>query len=296
MNVIKKQNVFTYTVEEDTELLPFLLETITDRSRNSVKSILTRGQVKINGQIITQHNHPLEAGQEIDILSNLANKKKSILMDVKVLHEDENIIVINKAEGVLSTDSEKPNEATAFEQLTVMTKQENPNNKIYIVHRLDRDTSGVMLYAKNEETRDKMQNNWNDIVKERKYNALVEGTLDKKEGQITSWMKKGKDTRMISNQYDNGGKRAITNYRVVREDKNYSLLELELETGRTNQIRVHMQDIGHSVIGDRKYGSKVNPIKRMGLHATTLSFIHPTTDQLVTYTVKPPKSFTQILK
>lgn len=296
MNVIKKQNVFTYTVEEDTELLPFLLETITGRSRNSVKSILTRGQVKINGQIITQHNHPLEAGQEIDILSNLANKKKSILMDVKVLHEDENIIVINKAEGVLSTDSEKPNEATAFEQLTVMTKQENPNNKIYIVHRLDRDTSGVMLYAKNEETRDKMQNNWNDIVKERKYNALVEGTLDKKEGQITSWMKKGKDTRMISNQYDNGGKRAITNYRVVREDKNYSLLELELETGRTNQIRVHMQDIGHSVIGDRKYGSKVNPIKRMGLHATTLSFIHPTTDQLVTYTVKPPKSFTQILK
>lgn len=296
MNVIKKQNVFTYTVEEDTELLPFLLETLNDRSRNSVKSILTRGQVKINGQIISQHNHPLQAGQEIEILSNQANKKKSILMDVKVLHEDENIIVINKAPGVLSTDSEKPNEATAFEQLTVMTKQDNPNNKIYIVHRLDRDTSGVMLYAKNEKTRDKMQNNWNDIVKERKYNALVEGILEEKQGEIASWMKKGRDTRMISKPYDNGGKHALTKYRVVREGKDYSLLELELMTGRTNQIRVHMQDIGHSVVGDRKYGSKVNPIKRMGLHATTLAFIHPTTDKLVRYTVKPPKSFTQIFK
>ncbi len=291
VSTIKNKNTFKYTVEESTTLLPFLLKTLSNKSRNSVKSIMTRGQVSLNGRTITKHDHPLEPGQVLEILSNKANKKLDALRGLAIIHEDQDLIVINKDPGVLSMAGKKPNELNAYKQLDNYIKAENPKNGIFIVHRLDRDTSGVMIFAKNFETQQKLQDNWADVVKERIYIALVEGVVEKEEDTITSWLTANDALRVYSSPYDNGGKYAITHYKKIGGNDQYSLLEVELETGRKNQIRVHMQDIGHPVVRDKKYGAKTNPIKRVGLHASTLAFIHPSTDELVRYTVKPPRSF-----
>lgn len=291
VSTIKNKNTFKYTVEESTTLLPFLLKTLSNKSRNSVKSIMTRGQVSLNGRTITKHDHPLEPGQVLEILSNKANKKLDALRGLTIIHEDQDLIVINKDPGVLSMAGKKPNELNAYKQLDNYIKAENPKNGIFIVHRLDRDTSGVMIFAKNFETQQKLQDNWADVVKERIYIALVEGVVEKEEDTITSWLTANDALRVYSSPYDNGGKYAITHYKKIGGNDQYSLLEVELETGRKNQIRVHMQDIGHPVVRDKKYGAKTNPIKRVGLHASTLAFIHPNTDELVRYTVKPPRSF-----
>lgn len=293
MSNIKNNDTFIYHVEEETTLLPFLLKNI-NKSRNSVKSILTRGQVSVDGQRTTKHNHPLKPGQVIEVLSNRASKKKMALTGIRIIHEDDDIIVIDKDPGVLSMAGKNPNVLNAYRQLNEYVKADNPKNHVFIVHRLDRDTSGVMMYAKNQETQQKLQDNWSDVVKERKYTALVEGFVRKQEDTITSWLTENDAMRVYSSPYDDGGKYAVTHYKKIAGNDNYSLLEVELETGRKNQIRVHLQDIGHPIARDKKYGAKTNPLKRLGLHATTLAFIHPTTDELVRYTVKPPKSFMKL--
>lgn len=299
MDIILKNNISTYEIEESINLLPFLLKTLDDRSRNSVKSVLKRGQVSVDGHIITQHNYSLKPGQLIGILSNEASKRLSALDGVNILHEDESIIVINKAPGLLSmaTNRSRASELDAYQQLTDYVKKENRNNRVYIVHRLDRDTSGVMVYAKTEEAKEKLQSNWYDMTKERTYTAVVDGSVSKNEETITSWLKENDAYKVYSVPEGKGGKKAITHYKKIADNNMYSMLEVELETGRKNQIRVHMLDIGHPVVGDRKYSSnKSNPIRRLGLHATTLSFIHPTTDETVRYTVNIPKSFEKLVK
>lgn len=291
VNVIINKHTSTYTIEETTELLPFLLKTFSNQSRNSVKAILTRGQVSVDGQTVTQHNHPLAPGQKVAVLSNKGAKKNAVLNGVSILHEDEAIIVIDKAAGILSMASKDPSEPNAYRQLSDYVKRENARNRIFIVHRLDRDTSGVMVFAKTEAIKEKLQENWHDVVKKRVYTALVEGRVKKEQGTISSWLTESKTFHVFSSPFDNGGKHAVTHYRKLAGNSHYSLLETELETGRKNQIRVHMQDIEHPIAGDKKYGARTNPLKRLGLHATTLAFIHPTTDELVHYSVKAPKSF-----
>lgn len=250
----------------------------------------------MDGQIITQHNHPLQPGQVIEILSNKANIKKAALTGLSIVHEDEDLIVINKDPGVLSMAGNNTWEPNAYRQLNEYVKADNPKNHIFIVHRLDRDTSGVMMYAKSQEVQQKLQENWHDVVKERTYTAVVEGVVKKDEGTISSWLTENEAMRVYSSPYDDGGKYAVTHYKKIAGNDEYSLLEVELETGRKNQIRVHLQDIGHPIVRDKKYGAKTNPLKRLGLHATTIAFIHPRTDKLVRYTVKPPKSFYRLVK
>lgn len=292
---IKNKNTSTHTIEETTTLLPFLLKTIQNKSRNAVKSILTRGQVSVDGKTITQHNHPLKPGQVVEILSNQASKKQTALTGIEILHEDKDIIVINKDAGVLSMTGNNPSELNAYRQLNDYVKADNPTNHIFIVHRLDRDTSGVMLYAKTREAQATLQENWAETVKERTYTALVEGNVAKEKGTIESYLVENDAMRVYSGSKENG-RLAITHYKRLSGNDAYSLLEVELETGRKNQIRVHLQDIGHPIARDKKYGAKTNPLKRMGLHATTLSFIHPTTEELVRFTVKPPKGFNRLGK
>ncbi|SFC51948.1 23S rRNA pseudouridine1911/1915/1917 synthase [Alkalibacterium subtropicum] len=293
---IDKRGVTNYTIEEETTLLPFLLQTITNKSRNAVKSILTRGQVSVDGEEVTQHNHPLKPGQVVGIMSNRESKKRSELSGLTILHEDQDIIVINKEAGLLSVAADDPTEPTAYNQLSDYVKKENPENKIFVVHRLDRDTSGVMLYAKSEEIQQKLQNDWKNTVKERIYTALAEGAVEQEQGEISSWLKESKGIKMYSNQEDNGGKHAVTHYRKVLGNENYSLLEVELETGRKHQIRVHLKDIGHPIAGDKLYDAETNPIKRLGLHATTLVLVHPGTNKLVRYTSEVPGSFLKRVK
>ncbi|MET3657771.1 RluA family pseudouridine synthase [Sporosarcina psychrophila] len=286
----RKEDTSVYTVKEPMELLPFLLEMMSKSSRNSMKSILTRGQVTVNGKMVTQHNHPLQAGQHVEILKNRAAMKEETLVGVTILHEDDDIIVINKEAGLLSVASKNPEDMTAYRQLMDYVKETNPRNRVYVVHRLDRDTSGVMLFAKNEEVKNGLQAAWNEVVKERTYTALVEGAVRKKEGTISSWLKESKTFKVYSNPTDNGGQHAVTHYKKLQSNSNYSLLEVQLETGRKNQIRVHMEDIGHPIVGDKKYGSSVNPIKRIGLHATALALLHPRTGELVRFKADVPSS------
>lgn len=289
----KNRNIKTinYKVEEPGELLPFLFEMLSDTGRNSVKSILKRGQVLVDDQTETQHNYELKKGQRVTIVKNKVAKRKSTLTGLKILHEDDDILVVEKSEGLLSIASPKEKQLTAHRQLMNYVQQQNPKNRIFIVHRLDRDTSGVMLFAKTEEIKEKLQKNWKRSVKERKYAALVEGKLKKEEGTISSYLRESKAWKVHSTSNPAGGKHAVTHYKVLQTQGSYSLLEVELETGRKNQIRVHMQDLGHPIVGDQKYSSTTNPLNRLGLHAFLLSIKHPKTGDLLTFESPIPKSF-----
>ena len=279
-----------FTVNEEAELLPFLLTHI-NKSRNSVKSILTRGQVSVNDKPTTKHNEKLTVGDIVSIQSNESLIKKKALIGLSVMYEDDDIIVIDKEAGLLSVATDKGNEPTAHNQLMGYVKRDHPKNRVYIVHRLDKDTSGVMLFARTESVKHKLQETWKDSVQERVYTALVEGKVRKEKGSITSWLTESKTFKVYSSPHDNGGKKAITHYNVTRQNNDYSLLEVALETGRKNQIRVHMESIGHPIVGDKKYGATSNPLKRLGLHATTLVFTHPTTGKKMVFKSKVPKSF-----
>lgn len=296
MKKIKNNYSETYIVKEKTELLVFLLKSLSNRSRNSVKSILKRGQVAIDGRTTTQFDDPLRPGQTVNILTNEAAKRLGRLDGISIIHEDDDLIVINKDAGVLSMASKSPKDRNAYRQLTDYVKFEHPGNRVFIVHRLDRDTSGVMIYAKSEIAKETLQQNWHKMVKKRLYTALVEGDVPVDSDSVSSWLNETSAHRVYSTDQDEGGKHAVTHFTKIEGNGNYSLLEVELETGRKNQIRVHMQDIGHPVVGDRKYGSRKNPIHRLGLHATTLEFIHPKTNKLMSYTVPVPFSFEKMVR
>ncbi|MEG0286412.1 MAG: RluA family pseudouridine synthase [Vagococcus sp.] len=285
-----------YVVKEETTLLPFLLEEMKGKSRNAIKSVLTRGQIYVDGQSITQHNHPLKPGQRVMTQDNKTAMSEQALVGIEIVYEDEDIIIIEKESGMLSIAGQNQFEVTAHNQLMGYVKRDHPKNRIYVVHRLDKDTSGIMLFAKNEQTKQALQENWKEKVFERTYTAVVEGEVKKNQGTIKSWLTESKTFKMYSSSFDNGGKEAITHYKKIRSNRNYTLLEVNLETGRKNQIRVHMEDLGHPIVGDKKYGAHGNPMKRLGLHATTLVLIHPTTGKKLKFNSKMPKKFATLLK
>ena len=287
----KNSNSKIFKVEQSSELLPFLLDVMKASSRNSVKSILTRGQVAVDGKMVKQHNHLLEAGQTVEILTNQAAMKEDTLEGIEILFEDDDLIAIDKDAGILSVAAKDEEEMTAYRQLKQYVKKEHVYNKVFVVHRLDRDTSGVMIFAKSEEIKKQLQESWNETVKERSYVALVEGEVRRKEGTISSWLKESKTFKVHSNPTDNGGQHAITHYKVVQGNKQFTLVDVQLETGRKNQIRVHMEDLGHPVVGDKKYGASSNPIKRLGLHASALALLHPKTGELIRFQAAMPTVF-----
>jgi len=228
---------------------------------------------------------------------------------VQLIYEDEHLMVVNKERGILTVATHPgATQQTVFSILKAYQRRKNPRNGIYVVHRLDRETSGVLVWAKSQKMQQYMRTYWREIVTERSYIAVVEGVLDQKEGQIKSWFTEDKKNCVTySSPYDDGGDLAITNYKVLKEKspaplgegrgEAYSLVELHLETGRTNQIRVHMASIGHPIVGDRKYGhgNDLSPVDRLCLHAQTLEFIHPATEQTVKFTSPIPKCFKQLV-
>lgn len=280
----------TYSVDEPAELLSFLLLHITNQGRNSIKSLLAHGQVTVNGKVETKYNYPLTPGQTVVVHKERAPEVIP-LMGLVILHEDEHLIVVTKEAGLLSIATDKETDVTAYRQLTAHVRTKDSKNRIFVVHRLDRDTSGVMMFAKSEHVQQLLQNSWQDVVKERSYVALVEGAVKKPEGTISSWLKESKTLKMYSNPHPNDGQHAVTHYKLLQSNKAFSLLEVHLETGRKNQIRVHMEDIGHPVVGDKKYGSKTKPIPRLGLHARVLAFEHPITGKLQRFDTGIPKLF-----
>lgn len=288
--VVTAAKASQYTVDQPTELMEFLLLSMPNKGRNTIKGQLARGQILVNQKETTKYNHPLKSGDVVTV-EWVKAKEEEKPIGLKIVFEDEDILVINKESGLLSIAGGEQKELTAHRQLMEYVRRSDPNNRIFIVHRLDRDTSGLMVFAKNEKAKLTLQNNWQEAVLERTYVALVEREVKKAEGTIVSWLTESKTLMMYSSPKPNGGQEAITHYKVIKAMKAYSLLEIHLETGRKNQIRVHMQDIGHPVVGDKKYGSTTNPLGRMGLHAQVLVFLHPTTGQPMNFKTDVPGKF-----
>ena len=214
---------------------------------------------------------------------------------LKIIFEDQYLIVVEKKEGLLTVSTGKSDETTAFSILKNYVKKSATQNRIFVVHRIDRETSGIIVFAKTREIQLAMQEHWHEVVTRRVYVALVEGKVEKEKDTIVTWLTENeKSLKIHSSDTDNGGQQAITHYRVVKSNERFSLLEIELETGRKNQIRVHMQGIGHPIVGDKKYGSISTVIGRMGLHARILAFIHPMTLENVSFETVVPRNFLNV--
>jgi RluA family pseudouridine synthase len=283
------KNIRQITVEKESELLTFLLETFKDQSRNSVKSLLSSHRISVNGAPTSQFNFKLVKGDVLIITKEPIKRK--IRSNLPIIFENNEIIVINKPSGLLSVPSDKEKGSTAYRMVSDYVQQKDKHNRIYITHRLDEDTSGVLMFSKNPRICELFQDKWNDIVKKRGYYAIVEGVMEEKKATITSRLVKNAQNLMYSTKKKNEGQLAITHYEVIKENEEYSLLDVNIDTGRKNQIRVHLGEKGHHVIGDDKYGEPSNPLKRLGLHAYELTFIHPLSGKKMTFTAPMPKEF-----
>lgn len=296
----KQDTVFR--VEAHGELMSFLLSKLGGMTRTSVKQLLSQRRVTVNAGIQTRHDTPVKPGDMVQINQGRGNVELRH-PKLRVIYEDNALIVVEKKNGLLTVPyNPKSSEMTAYSILKDYVRKQSNRNTVHVVHRLDRETSGVLVFAKSAELQEYMRTYWKQLVTKRTYVAVVEGHLEKKEGTITSWLTEDHQTAMVySSDKDNGGQKAITNYKVLKattigegdQEMNISLVELNLETGRTNQIRVHMQSIGHPIIGDRKYGhgNEYSPIDRLCLHARTLEFIHPMTEKKVRFEAPLPKEF-----
>lgn len=283
-----------YAVKEPMELMDFLAAKMPDASRTKLKALLSKRVVLVDNVITTQFNFPLQAGMKVQI-SKVKGKKEFSNRLLKIVYEDAYIIVIEKTQGLLSVNTERQKERTAYTILNEYVQRSGRQFRVFIVHRLDRDTSGLMMFAKNEKTQQILRDNWQEIVTDRRYVAVVEGNMEKDYDTVVSWLT-DKTLYVSSSEYDDGGSKSITHYRTIKRANGYSLLELDLETGRKNQIRVHMQDLGHPIIGDGRYGGEesLNPIGRLALHAFKLCFYHPVTGDLMEFETPYPGEFKKL--
>jgi len=284
----------TLAVKEKAELMAFLLENLKQKSRDNIKSLLRNSQVSVNGDDISQFNHPLVPG-DIVLIKWTRDAVKGPSRNLNIVFEDDYLIVIDKHSGLLSISSGRETYATAYSILSSYVKKKNPADKIFVVHRLDRDTSGVMMFAKSEKVQAMLQERWKETVTERKYMAVVEGKVEEKEGRIESYIYESKALIMHTTKDPGKGELAITRFRTIKANDNYSLLEIYLETGRKNQIRLHMKEMGHSIAGDKKYGAHGNPIGRLALHAGVLAFVHPVTKEHLRFESKIPAKFRRLI-
>lgn len=276
-----------YIVKENEILIEFLKKMFSNLSKNSVKSLLHNEKVFVNGNMTTKYNYELNAGDIVEI-------REKVAKNIDIIYEDKDIIVINKPSGLLTVATEKEKNKTAYHLVMEYLKKKNKNNRIFIIHRLDKDTSGIIMFAKNERAKHLYQDNWNDIVKKRCYYAVIDGKMENKEGTIKSYLKE--NGNMVYSVKDRSGKLAITEYEVLKERKNISLLDINLKTGRKNQIRVHMKENKTPILGDLKYGEKSKLINRLALHAYKLELVNPVTKKLLTFEINMPNEFKTLFK
>ncbi|KOH43215.1 RluA family pseudouridine synthase [Sunxiuqinia dokdonensis] len=289
----KKPQTVTFVVKEQEELMKFLIAQLPHKNRNNIKTLLKKRQVLVDGKAISQFNYLLKPGQKI-VLDQAPAPQATQMRGINVVHEDKDLIVVNKNAGLLTMATDKEKRATVYSILSNYVKDKNKDNKIFIVHRLDRETSGLMLFAKNEEMQELLQESWKETVEERSYLAVIDGKLDPAEGSYRSYLFESKVFKVHSTNDPEKGREAITHYSTLKSNDNYSLLKVNLETGRKNQIRVHMQDMKHPIVGDKKYGSTSNPIGRLGLHAWVLAFKHPLTGKKMRFETSVPGSFLKL--
>lgn len=292
--------------------MDFLIAKMGGMARSSVKQLLGQRRVKVGNAVQTRHDFALKAGDVVTVSSGRGNSQLTH-PKLRIVYEDDDLIVVNKQPGLLTVAATPgSSETTAYSILRAYVKKQNARAGIYVVHRLDRETSGLLVFARSEELQHYMRQYWRELVTERTYIALAEGVLNPREGKITTWLTEDKRNAVVySSPVDDGGDIAITNYKTLRvsgvespktaslkvESPVYSLVELHLETGRTNQIRVHLASKGCPVVGDRKYGhgNESSPIDRLCLHAKVLAFIHPVTEKTVRFESPVPKEFNRVL-
>ena len=323
--MIKRKQDTVLKVAEGGQLMDFLMAKMGGMARSSVKQLLGQRRVKVGNAIQTRHDFMLKAGDIVTVSSGRGNSQLTH-PKLRIVYEDDDLIVVNKQPGLLTVAATPgSSETTAYSILRAYVKKQNARAGIYVVHRLDRETSGLLVFARSEELQHYMRQYWRELVTERTYIALTEGVLSPREGKITTWLTEDKRNAVVySSPVDDGGDIAITNYKTLKATTTpphpspqgresgsrhfsslegrsggvtYSLVELHLETGRTNQIRVHLASKGCPVVGDRKYGhgNESSPIDRLCLHAKVLAFIHPVTEKTIRFESPVPKEFSRVL-
>ena len=292
----------TYMVKEPTELMQFLMTTISGISRTKAKEYLSQRMVYVDKEITTQYNHPLKPGQLVQVAKN-RHKHAFANKWVRIVYEDAFLLVVEKKEGILTNAIAGDRHENVKAILDDYVKRQNKTFSVHTIHRLDRGTSGLLLFAKRRDIQRIFTDNWQDIVTDRRYVAVVQGVMERDKGTVTSWLSENRLFVSYSSPYDNGGKHAVTHYQTLQRGNGYSLVEFKLDTGRKNQIRVHMSDLHHPIVGDHKYGSTVevygdrsNPVGRSCLHAYRLAFRHPVTGEVLKFETPYPVAFTSLLR
>ena len=302
-----------YKVNRSNELLEFLLAKC-NTSRNNVKTLLSNGQILVNGSVVTQYNFALAKDDEVKISKHpvrnakssktadapkgrgaraAAAQKQNFRAELKIIYEDDEFIAVDKPVGLLSVESDKETEC-AFGYVMQHLQAQDKKLRPFILHRIDKETSGVLVFAKDIKIHSMLRLKWNELVTKREYFAVAEGTFEEKSGRLVHYLKENKNN-LVYATLDPSGQKAVTNYEVLKENENYSLLKVCIETGRKNQIRVQMQEIGHPIVGDDKYGFTKDPLGRLGLHASQIEFTHPVSGETVSIRASIPQSFWKIL-
>lgn len=281
--------------EEDI-LINVLRNNLKKYSKNNIKSFLSKEMVLVNNKVQTRYDYLVHKTDKISIRETKIKVPK-LKNNLNIIYEDEDLIVINKPYGLLSIATEKEKEYTLYHFVSMYLKEKNKNNKIFIIHRLDKDTSGVVMFAKNLKTKNLFQKNWDDIIRERKYYAVCNGNFKNKEGIIKEYLVENDKSFMVyTTNNKKEGKLAITEYKVLKENKNYSLVDINIKTGRKNQIRVAMQNIGNPIVGDKKYGDGKSLINRMALHQYKLELFDPRKNKKIMFKAEMPTSFKKLIK
>lgn len=295
--------VFTaiYTVKRSDELLNFLL-TKCNTSRNNVKNLLSHKQVLVNGSVVSQFNFPLAKDDEVKISKNPIKdaptkhvpKAKRQYVTLPIIYEDADFIAVDKPYGLLAVESDNERLETAYNYVLEYLQQYNKQARPFIVHRIDKETSGVLVFAKNIKVHSQLKLKWNELVTKREYIAIVEGHMSKESDRIVNYLDINHANNLMYVTKDNTKQLAITNYKVIKKANLYDMLLVDIETGKKNQIRVTLDNLGHPIIGDTKYGEASDPLKRLGLHASCVEFKHPFTDQIITIKSKTPTIFSNL--
>ncbi|WP_314667018.1 RluA family pseudouridine synthase [Prevotella aurantiaca] len=287
----KKEKYVQMNVQDDTPLLEWLLVNV-KQSKSKIKATLQNRGIKVNNRTVTQFDFALHKGDKISISTSKKNDQFQS-KHVKLVYEDRYLVVVEKAHGILSmgVGQSSLNVKTILDDYFKRTRQKC---NAHVVHRLDRETSGLLIYAKDMETRKQLEYEWHNIVYDRRYIAVLSGKIEEEGGTIANWLKDNKLYVTYSSPIDNGGRYAVTHFHVLETTDTHSLVEFKLETGRKNQIRVHAADINHPVCGDTKYGNGDDPLKRLCLHAYILCFSHPVTHQRMEFSTQMPTGFKRI--
>ena len=290
--LVDPRTIKEFEVYKETTLMDFLMFKMPDTPRKTIKSLLTHHQVAVGGVPVSQYNYPLVPEDVVTVSKNRIAKRER--KDLPIIYEDEDIVVINKPSGLLSVATDREKGRTAYRLISDYVAAANPKARVYVVHRLDEDTSGVLVFAKKFEVREALQNRWQEVVETRAYYAIVEGKMEKEEAVLQDYLTQNDLHLVFVTKNRAVGKLSTTQYKVISYKEPYSLLDVHISSGRKNQIRVQLGFRGHYVIGDDKYGEPSDPIHRLGLHAYQLTFTNPLSGKRYDFVTPMPEEFKKL--